>query len=185
MANKKHKLPEGYAPSDLRVPNVPMNYTMSLRDEAASSIEEMFNDAKSDGVNLVLGSAFRSQDSQYSIYNGYVARRGVEAADTFSSRPGYSDHQTGLAVDISDYSGATFLSQSFENTVEGQWLFNNAYKYGWILRYPKGKDDVTGYMYEPWHYRYIGKEEAIKFNKSNLDGTLTFEEYYGVIGGNY
>ena len=183
-ANKKHALPDGYAPSDLRAPAVYTTTTSwTLRDEAATALETMFNAAKEDGIALLLGSAYRSYDYQASLYNGYVANRGKEYADTISSRPGYSDHQTGLAVDISDASQANFLSQSFENTAEGQWLHDNAHLYGWIMRYPKDKQDITGYAYEPWHFRYVRVEYATAIYETDPDET--FEEYFGVEGGDY
>lgn len=184
VANKKHKLPSGYEPSDLSVPNVPMNYAgTSLRYTAARALERMFAAARNAGVTLILGSGYRSESYQRTLYNGYVARYGTATADTISSRPGYSDHQTGLAADISDHNGATYLTQSMENTVEGIWLRNHAHEYGFIMRYPKGKDSVTGYSYEPWHFRYVGVDYATKIY--NVGVWYTFEEYFGVEGGGY
>ena len=182
VANKQHKLPDGYEPYDLVIPNV--NKTGSnpyMRAEAASALETMFNAAGAEGVYLVLGSGYRSQSTQSSIYYSYVARDGQAAADTYSARPGYSEHQTGLAADISDYSGTYYLSQSFENTAEAQWLYSNSYKYGFIMRYPRGKEYITGYMYEPWHFRYVGVSTAQDIYNSGL----TFEEYFGISGGDY
>ena len=106
------------------------------------------------------------------IYNDYVARDGQLMADTYSARPGYSEHQSGLAIDVNS------LDQDWENTPEGKWLSANCYKYGFIIRYPKGKEDITGYMYEPWHIRYVGKDLAEKlYNNGNW---LTLEEYLGI-----
>ena len=184
LANKKHPLPEGYEPSDLREPNVPMVYgSAPLRDEAASALEEMFAAAANDGVTLILGSGYRSQEYQDQLYSGYSAEYGWEVADTISSRPGYSDHQTGLAADISDHDGATYLTQDMEYAPEGIWLKDHAHEYGFIMRYPKGKDAVTGYAYEPWHFRYIGRDYAAAV--WNVDEFYTFEEYFGVEGGDY
>ena len=183
VANKKHRLPEGYAPSDLVIPNVAMNYTMYLRSEAAYAIEQMFAAAARSGITLRLGSAYRSEALQNQLYWGYVAQYGQATADTISSRPGYSDHQTGLAADISDHDGATYLTQAMEYTPEGIWLRDHAHEYGFIMRYPKGKDAITGYSYEPWHFRYIGVEYATKIY--NTDVWYSFEEYFGVEGGDY
>ena len=184
LANKKHPLPIDYVPSDLRLPNVEMRYNQwELRDEAATALEEMFKKADEEGVHLVCGSGYRSAEFQKVLYDNYVAANGVEAADTYSARPGYSDHQTGLATDLCGSDDTYDLSQAFEDTQEGIWLKDNAHKFGFIMRYPKGKDDITGYMYEPWHFRYIGVEEATKiYEKGEY---YSFEEYYGVEGGGY
>ena len=183
LANKKHRLPSGYQPSDLRVPNTRANQTIYLRDEAATQLEKMFNAAAASGVYLVAGSGFRSESLQSSLYYGYVNSYGQAAADGISSRPGYSDHQTGLAIDISDNSGATYLTTEFEGTAEGVWLKNHAHEYGYIMRYPKGKSSVTGYNYEPWHFRYVGVDYATAIY--SVDVWNTFEEYFGVEGGDY
>lgn len=184
LANKKHPLPEGYAPDDLVIPDVETNgNTVYMRQEAADALKEMFTAAASDGVTLLAGSGYRSEDYQRTLYNGYVQQYGVETADTISSRPGYSDHQTGLALDISDHDGATYLRQDMENTPEGQWLKDHAHEYGFIMRYPKGKQDITGYAYEPWHFRYVGKEWSEKiYSKGEFE---SFEEYFNVSGGDY
>lgn len=185
VANKKHRLPEGYEPADLTHPNVETRYgDWQMRKEASDAIEKMFAAAAQDGVSLVLGSGYRSEALQEYFYNGYVANRGKEYADTISSRPGYSDHQTGLATDLCGNSDPnTDLSQTFENTPEGIWLRDHAHEYGFIMRYPKGKDEITGYAYEPWHFRYIGVEYATKIY--NKDVFYTFEEYFGIEGGDY
>ena len=107
---------------------------------------------------------------QKNLYNNYVKRDGAQNADRYSARPGYSEHQTGLAFDIN------YADSRFEGTDQAIWLAENAYKYGFILRYPEGKEHITGYMYEPWHYRYIGVENAAKIFASGL----TLEEYYGL-----
>jgi LAS superfamily LD-carboxypeptidase LdcB len=185
IANKKHKLPDGYEPADLIELDVPLvhSYENQLREEPGKALMEMFDAAKEDGLRLILGSAYRSAEYQESLYNTYLGRNTKEYVDSVSSRPGYSDHQTGCAVDIGDSTLANYLQQSFENTAEGQWLFENAYKYGFILRYPKDKEDVTGYAYEPWHYRYVGKEYAKEIHEAG-EG-MTFEEFFGLKGGNY
>lgn len=178
IANKKHPLESDYVPSDLVQPNVRTNKSdIYLRSEASIALEEMFKAAQDEGIYLVLGSGYRSYNYQKTLYDNYVARDGEEAANRYSAKPGYSEHQTGLAVDISDYSQQNFLKQNFENTSEGKWLFENSYKYGYVLRYLKDKEDITGYMYEPWHYRYIGKKEALEVKESNL----SLEEYYDIL----
>ncbi len=184
LANKKHPLPEGYEPYDLREPNVAMVFgSAPLRNEAAAALEEMFAAAANDGITLILGSGYRSQEYQDQLYSGYAAEYGWEVADTISSRPGYSDHQTGLAADISDHDSATYLTQEMEFTPEGVWLKDHAHEYGFIMRYPKGKDEITGYSYEPWHFRYVGRDYATAI--WSIDEFYTFEEYFGVEGGDY
>ncbi len=185
IANKKHKLPDGYAPADLAYPEgVEMRYnTWSMRLEAAVAIEDMFAAAENDGVHLVMGSGYRGEDFQATLYYGYVDSYGKETADAISSRPGYSDHQTGLATDLCGVDSNYDLNTDFETTEEGKWLAAHAHEYGFIMRYPKGKEDVTGYNYEPWHFRYIGKEEAAKIYAAGE--TMTMEEYYGLAGGDY
>ena len=131
----------------------------------------MFNDAVKDGLTLYINSPYRSYSVQSSLYNNYGARDGFSLADTYSARPGFSEHQTGLAFDVTSKS-TNFDTFAYSN--EYEWLQKNAYKYGFILRYPKGKEYITGYQYESWHYRYVGVEIAKKIKE--LD--LTFEEYY-------
>lgn len=184
FANKKHKLPDGYEPSDLTLLTVPTAYgDVYMRQEASDAMSNMIAAANAEGVYPVVTTAYRDYSFQESLYNGYVERDGVEAADTYSSRPGYSDHQTGLAADISCESNSYNLNQDFENTAEGQWLAQHAHEYGFVMRYPNGKESVTGYTYEPWHFRYIGVEEAT--NLYNTDPNMTMEEYYGIAGGDY
>lgn len=184
IANKKHKLPDGYEPSDLAYPEVDMRYNnWTMRWDAAVALEEMFAAAEEEGVNLVMGSGYRGEAFQKVLYDGYVAEGGQAYADSISSRPGYSDHQTGLATDLCGQDANYDLTQDFENTKEGKWLAANAYKYGFIMRYPKGKEDITGYAYEPWHFRYVTKEEAKKIHDAGEN--MTFEEFYGLAGGDY
>lgn len=183
-ANKTHPLPEGYEPSDLVYVNVAQKYgTGRLREEAATAMTEMFSAAKQEGVTLMLGTAYRDENLQTELYNGYVAQSGQEYADTISSRPGYSEHQTGLCADIGGEDDETYLEQEFINTPAGQWLYNNAWKYGYILRYPEGKQDITGYTFEPWHYRYVGKDTAAAIHDAGEN--MTFEEFFGLSGGDY
>ncbi len=184
VANKTHKLPDGYEPSDLTRPNVASSADWMLREPAARALEEMFAAAESDGIHMVLGSAYRSEAYQRQLWNNYAAQYSPERADRISSRPGYSDHQTGLAVDIVQGMNTglgTDFNETFENTPEAKWLHEHAQEYGWIMRYPKGKEEITGYAYEPWHFRYIGKEYAEAVYA--VDEWETFEEYFNVEGG--
>ena len=141
----------------------------SLNKEAAGYFRQMVDAAKKDGITLKSVSAYRSYSSQKDIYNNYVKRDGQTKADTYSARPGHSEHNTGLAVDINTAS----TSKHFENSKEYEWLINNSYKYGFILRYPEDKMFITGYKFEPWHYRYFGIETATKLHEMNV----TYEEY--------
>ena len=183
VANKVHRLPEGYAPSDLvNVNDIGGVGTIApyMRSEAAQAVVSMTKAAAADGLTLMFSSAYRSEDYQRQLYNGYVNSYGTERADRISSRPGYSDHQTGLACDFVTGTSVDFTAD-FENTQIGKWLHDNAYKYGFIMRYPKGKDAVTGYAYEPWHFRYVGVDVATAIH--NEGDTQTFEEHFGVAGG--
>ena len=155
---------------------LPSNYNPGVNPAAQSAFNTMAADAAKQGINLYIVSGFRSYSSQASIYNNYVARDGKAAADRYSARPGHSEHQTGLAFDVNS------LSQSFENTKEGKWLAENCHNYGFIIRYPKGKESVTGYMYEPWHIRYVGTDLSYKIHEMGNNATL--EEYFG-IGSQY
>ena len=141
----------------------------SLNKEAAKYFRQMVNDAKKDGIKLKSISAYRSYNSQKTLYNNYVKKHGEAKANTFSAKPGHSEHETGLAVDINNASSKAH----FENTKEYAWLINNSYKYGFILRYPQDKEFITGYKYEPWHYRYFGIDMATKLHNENV----TYEEY--------
>ncbi|MCQ2471453.1 MAG: M15 family metallopeptidase [Clostridia bacterium] len=149
---------------------LPQNYNPGVNSAAQSAFNTMQSAAAREGINLYIVSGFRSYSTQRDIYNNYVARDGKAAADRYSARPGHSEHQTGLAFDVNS------LSQSFENTPEGRWLAANCYKYGFIIRFPKGKESITGYMYEPWHIRYLGTSTATSVYNSGL----TLEEYLGV-----
>lgn len=166
VANKTYDLPETYSPGKLN----------STVNEAAN---KMFAAAKSEkGFNLYVASGFRSYSTQKSIYNRYVNNDGQKKADTYSARPGYSEHQTGLAFDVCDRSVGACITSGFDNTNQAKWLSENAYKYGFILRYVKGKDNETGYMYESWHFRYVGTELAEKlYNNGNW---ITMEDYFGL-----
>jgi D-alanyl-D-alanine carboxypeptidase len=185
IVNKQHPLqPADYAPSDLRYPNVtlrvPGQTEMQMRDPAVTALEKLFAGAETAGYKLTVSTAYRGYTYQKTLYNGYVASAGQAAADQESARPGYSEHQTGLAVDIRAQSDKCSLEACFGTMPEGQWLAANAYKYGFLLRYPADKVTVTGYEYEPWHFRYIGTDLAQELHKQNIQ---TLEEFFGVTGG--
>jgi len=147
-----------------------------LRVEAADAIEKMFKAAEKKKVILYAVSGYRSYTRQKQIYDRNVATRGKAATDKVSAMPGSSEHQTGLTMDISANSVGCQLSQYFGSTKEGKWVAKNAHNYGYIIRYPEGKSKITGYHYEPWHIRYVGKTLATYLYKNNL----TLEEFYGV-----
>lgn len=170
LVNKFYHLKEDYMPSDLVSLGGQYNRGANsrMRKEAADAFMKMVDAAKLDNITLYNASAFRSYDYQVNLYNRYIKRDGKEAADKYSARPGYSEHQTGLCSDLNE------ISDKFDGTDEDNWLKNNAYKYGFILRFPKGKEDITGYKYEPWHYRYVGLEAA----KIIYEDDITLEEYY-------
>ncbi|MCI8611567.1 MAG: M15 family metallopeptidase [Clostridiales bacterium] len=148
---------------------LPSTYDPGVDSEAYAALQEMFRGAAAENISLEIISGYRSYSRQNTLYNNYVARDGVEAADTYSARAGHSEHQTGLAFDLNS------LEESFGQTKEGIWLKEHCWEYGFIIRYPKGKESVTGYMYEPWHVRYIG-EEAKEIEGSGM----CLEEYLGV-----
>lgn len=163
LANKQYPLPEDYAPGE--------------SEEAREAFDELAASAVTSGINLQAFSTYRSYDYQVTLYNRYVERDGQEAADRYSARPGYSEHQTGLAFDIGEVNHEKhWASNSFGDTEAAKWLAANAHQYGFILRYPEGKEDKTGYMHESWHYRYVGKDKAEQIFKRNI----TLEEYLGV-----
>jgi LAS superfamily LD-carboxypeptidase LdcB len=139
-----------------------------LRQTIEAPLTEMFAAAAKDGHMLMVGSGYRSAVTQESLFNTYVARVGYDEANRYSAHPGHSEHQTGLALDISTVSQQCYLAECFIGTADGQWLADNAYKFGFHLRYPKGKEATTGYNFEPWHYRYVGIDLATALHKSNL-----------------
>lgn len=178
LVNKNFKLPNGYIPLDLVVIDVSTtNAGMQLRKEASEALSQMFSAAAIDNINLMVGSAYRSYDRQVSIYANCVISAGKSEADRSCAKAGYSEHQTGLAVDLTNTAKACYLKQCFSETTAGIWLKENAYKYGFVLRYTSAKEEITGYKNEPWHYRYIGIIEAKKVH----DSGLCLEEYYGIL----
>lgn len=156
IANKTYSLPSDYNPG-------------GLTPETSAAFEELVEGAKKDGIDIYLSSGFRSYEYQDEIYNNYCSVYGQAEADTFSARPGHSEHQTGMAIDVN------IIDDSFAGTPEAIWIENHCFEYGFILRYPQGKEGITGYKYEPWHIRYIGDKA-----KPVHDSGLTLEEYLGI-----
>jgi zinc D-Ala-D-Ala carboxypeptidase len=183
LVNKLYGLPEDYIPNDLKRPDVTFPFgdqdleKSLLRKEAADALEEMFEGAKNEGIELYAISGYRSYERQDNLYVSEVSKVGEEKAAQVVAVPGTSEHQTGLAMDISSKSAGLRLNEQFGHTEEGRWLAENAHKYGYILRYPKGKEDITGYMYEPWHFRYVGVKAAEEIYKNQL----TMEEYFDIV----
>ena len=168
IANKTYALPKSYAPG-------------GLTGETRAAADKLTAGARDAGYSIKVQSGFRSYDTQQNIYNRYVRERGKASADTFSARPGHSEHQTGLAFDVCESSGKyknACINSNFDSTEEAKWLSENAYKYGFILRYPNGKTNETGYKYESWHLRYVGVDLATKlYNGGNW---ITLENYFGI-----
>ena len=147
------------------------NTSFKLSKECYEAFLKMYNDAKEQGYAFKINSAYRSYEKQIKIYQGWVNKDGVKLADTYSARAGFSEHQTGYAFDVRDY---PFTNDDYSKTKSFTWVSENAYKYGFIIRFPKDKEYITGYQYEPWHYRYCGIECATYIHNNNI----TFEEYY-------
>lgn len=182
IVNRERPLPDGYVPPRLTVPNVRLRLDsseeqMQFRQIATPAVEEMFAAAQADGIELVFGSGYRSESLQRQFYQSYVARDGQEAADRYSARPGTSEHQTGLAFDVTTPNLNCHLEICFEDTAQGQWVRDNAHRYGFIIRYLENKEDVTGYQYEPWHLRYVGEELATKLYETGQ----TMEEFFDIV----
>jgi D-alanyl-D-alanine carboxypeptidase len=178
LVNKQNKLPEDYNPADLVYPDVRFTFTeksdkRKLRKEAATALEKLFAGAEKDDIYLAGVSAYRSHSTQKSLFERYVKRDGLEKARTYSAYPGTSEHETGLAIDVSGSDGKCAAADCFGNTKEAKWLAEHAHEYGFIIRYPKGKEDITGYQYEPWHLRYVGVDIAGDIHESGE----TLEEY--------
>ena len=179
LINKNHALDSNYVPSDLVLLNVlglgrKQNTTIYLRQEAAAQLEKLFNAAKQEqSLVLLARSGYRSYKTQEELYQRYSKQHGQERADYFSARAGHSEHQTGLAIDVTADSVNGELITTFGETAEGIWLKENAHRFGYIIRYLKGRESETGYQYEPWHIRYVGEEVATEIYENNL----ILEEY--------
>lgn len=179
VADKLRPLnPKNYVPPDLIETPVANVNPPTLRKEAAGAMVQMFAAAKAEGAgDMTLQSAYRSYNVQVNVYNGYVNSAGQAGADAQSARPGFSEHQTGLAADISALPLKCALAACFGDTPQGKWLVANAYRFGYLLRYPADKVAITGYMYEPWHFRYIGVALATEMHDK---GVTTLEEFFGL-----
>jgi D-alanyl-D-alanine carboxypeptidase len=180
LVNKNRNLPPDYVPSDLVIPNVRFPFEdfdekKQMRKEAAEALEELFNGAEEEGIYLFAISGYRSYNRQKYLFDIRAERDGFEKANKLTAYPGQSEHQTGLAMDVSCQSVGFDLTQKFGQTVEGIWLKENAYRFGFIIRYQEDTVDITGYSYEPWHIRYVGKEVAEEIYEKNI----TLEEYLG------
>lgn len=177
LVNKQYGLPEDYAPDDLVTVDVPTVLenpeVRQLREEAADALKEMFDAAQEDELYLHARSGYRSYQTQVQLYNSYVSNHGEEAANRYSAQPGHSEHQTGLGMDVTSESANLQLTEAFGDTPEGKWVEDHAHEFGFIIRYPQGKEEITGYQYEPWHLRYLGEELAAEVYESGL----TYEEY--------
>ena len=168
IVNKTYSLPSNFVPNNL----VTINGYIRIVDYVKDAYNVLKSDSSVLGLNIYASSGYRSYSDQKYIYDNYVRMDGMVKADTYSARAGYSEHQTGLAIDLNT------VDMSFDGTGESNWLKDNCWKYGFIIRYPKDKENITGYMYEPWHIRYVGKELArVLYNNGNW---LSLEEYYGI-----
>jgi D-alanyl-D-alanine carboxypeptidase len=173
IVSKTHSIPIDYAPSPIKIPDVltrtdKSDVERSVRSDIEKPLIDMFTAASADGYNLMIGSGYRPASLQKIYFDSYASSAGIEAANQYVAYPGQSEHQTGLAVDITTVSRNCYLTECFADTSDGQWLANNSYKYGFTLRYPKGKESITGYQYEPWHFRYVGIDLATALYESEL-----------------
>lgn len=180
LVNKDYSLPADFEPNDLTVPNVPFPFAeddpkKQLRQEAAEALEELFAASEKDGLSLYAQSGYRSYERQEAIFASNVEKHGESHANTYSAKAGESEHQSGLVMDVTAQEVGFDLITDFGETEEGKWIKDHAHEYGFIIRYPKGKEEITKYQYEPWHLRYVGEKAATEITN---DG-LTLEEYLG------
>lgn len=183
LINKEHKLDKDYVPSDLIATDenennfhgfIDSNLKPMISKSILSDFLKMQQSAKEDGFNIIVDTGYRSYQYQQEVWDYYVKEVGLEETLKKVAPPGASEHQSGLAFDVAYIIDNRFIDKIDDTMNETKWLFENSYKFGFILRYPKGKEDITGYNYEPWHYRYVGKKLAGKLYSLNL----TLEEYY-------
>jgi D-alanyl-D-alanine carboxypeptidase len=179
LVNKNQALPEDYTPHDLVVPDVAFPFEedspkKQLRAPAAEALEKLFKEAEEAGYQLYAQSSYRSYERQVTLFEAYANEHGEAEANTFSARPGESEHQTGLSMDITSASVDFRLTGDFGETPEGEWVRDNAHRFGFIIRYPEGKEEITQYQYEPWHLRYVGERTAAEI----MENQLTLEEYF-------
>lgn len=177
LVNKQNSLDENYVPDDLvtiEVPFVLENPEVNqLRRVAADALKDMFEAAEDSDVYLYARSGYRSYQTQVQLFGSYSEKHGEEKANRYSARPGQSEHQTGLVMDITSESVNFLLEEKFGETKEGTWVEENAHEFGYVIRYPKGKEEITKYTYEPWHLRFLGVELATKIYESGL----AYEEF--------
>lgn len=176
VVNKNHSIAADFVPDNLVWVDLPSTRDTQLRGVAATALTGLFSAAKTAGLELYCCSGYRSYETQAGLYQWNVDTYGIEGAELVSARPGMSEHQMGLAMDVTSASAGFDLLESFGSLPEGQFIKENACKYGFIVRYPQGKTDITGYAYEPWHLRYVGVDVATDIFNSGK----TMEEYYGV-----
>ena len=179
LINRQHMLTECYAPQTRRVQGPGMSQTM--REDAATALEEMFAAAKEEGITLSIVSGYRSYSKQATIYARKKKNTGsAKKADELVARPGASEHQLGLAMDLAR-KGSSQLNSSFAKTKEGQWVWENCARFGFIVRYLEGSEEITGYSYEPWHVRYVGKEAAQSIMDSGLPMETWMADYKAAV----
>ena len=175
LVNKYYNVGQDYIPENLElIDNQYAIGNMKMVKVAKEAFESLSAAAKKENLNIIAMSTYRSYDYQTNLYNRYVAQDGKESADTYSGRPGHSEHQTGLAADVYN---KTETYTNFERTKEYQWMQNHAHEYGFILRFPEDKVDETGYQFESWHYRYVGPQAAKYIKEHNI----SFEEYFATV----
>lgn len=182
LVNKQYKLPSSYTPSDLvkaSKSGIRRGENYYLRNILIPDLTNMLNDAKANGIDLSIVSGYRSYQTQVDTYNYWLRKNDNDVAyvDTFSARPGHSQHQLGTAIDFSSNEIGDKLGDSFTNTKASKWLTQNAYKYGFVISYPKGYELTTGYKFESWHYRYIGVDYALEVANSDLILELYLERH--------
>ncbi len=178
VVNKHRPLnPLNFESAEMSIPTALTNpYSRPLRTEVAVALDQMATAAATEGISLRVASAYRSYDVQAETYNGFIARDGQAQADTYSARPGHSEHQTGLAVDLDDGTGC-IVEICFAETPAGLWLAAHAWEYGFIIRYPNGYTDITGYQFEPWHFRYVGTRVSTAMHDLSIP---TLEQFFNL-----
>jgi len=184
LVNKTTPIDLAYAPSDLVLPPVAYRTDKSqeevmVRAALVEPLTKLFADAKTSGIDLMIGSAYRSSKLQEMYFTSYSNAHGTAEAEKYSAHPGTSEHQLGLAVDLTTTDRHCYLVECFGETPAGKWLAANVHRYGFILRYPNGKSQITGYNYEPWHFRYLGNPTATAIYESGL----TYEEAFPYLSG--
>ncbi len=173
LVNKYHALNESYEVSDLTTISKTYSYgdNQKLNKEAYEAFKNLADAAKEEGHTILIVSSYRSHQRQDEVWKDYKASFGIKKADNYAARAGSSEHETGIAIDVADYNDK---NDKFDETESYKWMLENSYKYGYILRYPKNKENITGYAYEAWHYRYLGVDLATKVHNEGI----TFDEYY-------